>query len=468
MNKSPLHELLGAAFGNKTVAAAEMLNNMKIEKRPTVPGRPGTNLAIVHGRAVLEAKDLMRLDNTSSLCTSAGPSEGPSDGTLLKPSLDTSSNSSHEPSHTPSGTSLYEQNSTSHSTSYDTCDIFDSVSNLTRRQGAVLYYLLGRPGFIAQRQQISAATGIPLPTIRDNIVCLTNENFITKPIKYVHKSFQGFTYTVNEELCNRFLVQRGFEFDGSSPSLGTSVSTSHRTSYHPAHRPSVGTSDEASDGTSDIRARDYMPLEEGKALSLTSSKTDVPELARRQTAHLTDREADRMTGGETVGAVLADPEHLYWKDLGLTEKKLTTWMKETEMDANEMGLSLRYARFAFLKDPAKVKSPLDYFYTTIKRDGFFPKPVDYKSLRQIRIDRSTAEREARSHEDLQEERLERELAFNQIFQDKQSPEFLLLKAEVGKAGGLQLSGKFLETAMRDKFMQSQASKTDLERLFSTR
>jgi len=446
MSKSPLSGLLTAAFGEKTTAAAATLD--KMERRTPTP-----IIALVEASVSTEvpATPAMKpshdpsnsTSHDTSHDTSDGTTDGPSDGPSLaasnNPSIGTSHNPSIEPSHGAS-------DSTSHALSHDTDDIFDPVRNLNRRQGAVLYYLINRPGSIAQRQQIMAATGIPLPTIRDNIVCLTSEGFITKPVKYVYKSFQGFTYQINLVLCDRFIAERGSEFETNRPSHGPS----HEASFDPSFSPYLATSDGSSDGPSDVlRTRDYKPLEE-EALNLLPSKTVHQEQDTRHTA----RQTDRMTGGQTGRQILSDPEHLYWKDLGLTEKKVSAWMKETEMDAEEMDLSLRYARFAFLKEPGKAKSPIDLFYTIIKRDGCFLKPADYKSLRQIRIERAIAEREARIKEDLEEERLERELAFDRIFQDKQGPEFLKLKAQVVNPGGFPLSGKMLESAMREAFLSS--------------
>jgi len=513
-NKSPLSNLLFAAFGDKTAEAAEMLDKMETGRKPVAEPveRPLPALVAVPDRPAAEPDGVFPSEtpappsHVTSLNTSNKPScattgatlhdtthstlHNTSGETLHNPSHDTSDVASHVPTDDTSDeasdrlslnitnttlhdTSLIPRHDTSliprhepslvtsHNTSHEPYDIFDPVNNLNHRQGTVLYYLLHRPGYIAQRQQISAATGIPLPTIRDNIVCLTNENFITKPVKFVHKSFQGFTYTVNEELCGRFLTRRGFEFDAQGTSDRASVTTSHSTSDYPTHTSSHSTSDGAldgsSDGLSDVRARDYMPLEEERALNLTSSKTIPSGMDGRHTPPPTYHMTGGQPGRQTAGTVLSDPEHLYWKDLGLNEKKVASWMKETEMTADEMDTSLRYARFNFLKDPAKIKSPIDLFYTMIKRDGCVLRSPDYKSLRQIRTEQMQAERERRRQEDMEEEKLELDMAFDKIFQDKEGTEFKRLQAQVGRAGGMVLSGKMLEAAMREEFLKKKGA-----------
>src|SRR6185369_14520554 len=292
MSKSPLSGLLTAAFGEKTNAAAATLD--KMERRTPAPA-----ITLAPAPAESPAALAAAPSHDTSNNTSDNPSDGPSlktydaasDGTSDGPTDEASDVSAHSTSHAPSIMSALDTSHVtadapsqlpSYGTAHDTDDIFDPVRNLNRRQGMVLYYLIHRPGFIAQRQQIKAATGIPLPTIRDNIVCLTSEGFITKPVKYVYKAFQGFTYQINHELCNRFLAERGSEFDGSHtsfrpsfrPSLGTSHETSISPSHNPSLRPSVGMSDGLSDGASDAsRTHDYRLLEEEKALKLPSSKT---------------------------------------------------------------------------------------------------------------------------------------------------------------------------------------------------
>ena len=311
---------------------------------------------------------------------------------------------------------------------------------LTRNQDQVLRFLCERGGGFTNMQVLCGETGIPYGTARNAIAILEKCGYVTNKKAHKEHAFHGFIYTINEQLCAAYQMQQNGQLNEQlTQQLG---------------RQHVGQL------TGQLIGYPYLPLtrafpkvlEEGKDLNLTSSKQAIAgHLDGQPDQHLTEHPAVRP---QAQSEILSDPEHLYWKDLGLNEKKVASWMKETGMDAAEMDLSLRYARFSFLKDPGKVKSPMDLFYTIIKREGCFTPPVGYKSLKQIRLDRAVAELERKRQEDLQEEKLERDLAFDRIFQDKQSAEYLNLKAQVVTPGGLPLSGKMLESAMREAFISS--------------
>jgi len=403
-NKSPLSGLLLAAFGERTLDASATLDAM--EKRP-VP-------AVVPIRGQL--KNVGQLKEQHAGQHDGQLSEQPA-GQLteqlegqLAPVEQLVGHLSEYPAGHPDG-QLTEQVVGQPSGQLD----LQSRLLLTKNQVAILQFLYEKGGGFTNMQVLCNSTGIAYGTARHCIAILETGGYITGKKARKQHAFHGFVYTLDEQRCREQLGQLGGQVAGQLEGQLLTCAIKR-------------------------------VLEGEEAKTLLPSKSTVPTAPGQLEGQL--------TGHQKPGSFFADPEHLYWKDLGLTEKKVASWMKETEMDTEEIDLSLRYARFTFLKDPGKVKSPIDLFYTIIKRDGCFLRPSDYKSLKQIRLDRAVAERERRLQEDLQEERLDRELEFDKIFQQKDSDEFLRLKTLAGKSGGMALSGRMLETSMREAYFSS--------------
>ena len=75
---------------------------------------------------------------------------------------------------------------------------------ITEKQSMVLSFLIQEKSRITRLHDISKATGVPYGTIRKSIDTLVREKCISKPSRYRKGQFQGFSYTVNEEVCKQF------------------------------------------------------------------------------------------------------------------------------------------------------------------------------------------------------------------------------------------------------------------------
>jgi len=87
----------------------------------------------------------------------------------------------------------------------------DPVWIITLKQSKVLAFLISKNPKISKRSEVSQATQVPETTVRGCIRRLTEFGFITKPSLYRQGAAAGFQYTINEQLCNRFINERGEE-----------------------------------------------------------------------------------------------------------------------------------------------------------------------------------------------------------------------------------------------------------------
>ncbi len=242
----------------------------------------------------------------------------------------------------------------------DTIMFADPIKCLTRSQCLVLLFLIQQPG-IAQRPAISEYTGVPFGTVKDALALLTKKGFISKPQYYVNGDYRGISYVTNRALCDDFLKKRGPEFNQTVSQ--TVVQT-------------VGQTVVDSDGCSD-----------GQTVAF-SSKVLTDE-------NLTTKEAD----------IFEDPELKFWRGEGVTERQVKNWMSEFQLSREEIVLSLRYGRFDVL-ERGDVQNSANWFYKIVTKNGFYPKPANYRSLIEIKAEalqqQQTRDKEAKARLDAAE------------------------------------------------------------------
>lgn len=227
----------------------------------------------------------------------------------------------------------------------DTMMFADPVRGLTRSQCLVLLYLIQQPG-ITQRPAISEYTGVPFGTVKDALALLFKKGFISKPQYYVCGDYRGISYVINRSLCDDFLRKRGAEFNQTvgQPVNQTVIRTVSQTVVVP-------------DGYSDGQTVPF------------SSKVFKEDL--------------NLTTNSDVVGLLNDPELRFWKGEGVSEKQVQNWMAEFQMSQEEIILSMRYGRFDIL-ERGDVQNSANWFYKILTRNGFYPKPANYRSLIEIK------------------------------------------------------------------------------------
>ena len=282
-----------------------------------------------------------------------------------------------------------------------------SIPALTPAQSKVLIYLIAQGG-ITQRDAISAATDVPLGTVKHSLIQLVKHGFISKPQYYVKAAFRGISYRINLQPCYDFLCLHGGENGPQGDLTG-----------QPTGQPDVST---------------YSSSKSFKDFSTTRK----PDLWK----------------------TLDDPELGYWREVGLTEKQVLSWMGEMGLSVEVMDLCLRYARWDILFENKSIEKPLSFFYSVIKKNGFYAKPDGYRSLEQIRLEavREAIQDRERVVAELQEARerkrqADHELRFQQMLADPLGPEYQsLFQGLNGFARGLK--GKALEGALRGVFNET--------------
>jgi hypothetical protein len=270
---------------------------------------------------------------------------------------------------------------------------------------------------------------------------LAADGFISKPTKYVNRSFQGFSYTVNQGLCRQFIEKRGREFSGmkNCPTHYPTLYPSDYPTIDPTHYPTPGMSHGLSDGLSDHYS------------SSIESKTTT-------------------TAFETL--LITDPELGYWQEKGLQCQQVFKWMEETGMTEPVMLQSLKHCRFDMvdreIEETKPVQNVFNWFYSIIKRSGHYPKPTGYKSWNEKMIEIEQAlldeqEAEIKRLEELRTRRyrLEAERKFQEMMSDPGGETYKAVYARLSKFEKELGSGLSFEKAMRCRFDEFLASTVPL-------
>jgi hypothetical protein len=285
----------------------------------------------------------------------------------------------------------------------------DPVFTITDKQATILIFLIDQETGIAQKKEMTKRLGIPEGTVKDSIRVLTKYRFISKPKKFHQGRFQGFSYTINKELCNRFLAQR-----------------LHHPTNHPTNHLSAQPTDQTPFGPSDTSSSSF-------------NKTTTKKIETLLSSH---------------------PELGYWRQKGLTIKQLEQWAKITGGLENLIQ-SLCHCRFEMVDLGIEESKPIDnvfnWFFRIIERTGSYPKPKGYKSFEEKQIDETrkiVEERENRVQElkELSRKKyeLEREEQFWTMMND---PEGDLYQQCYGNLNNFEkkTKGKAFEKSMRVVF-----------------
>jgi len=421
-NITGTEELLSRVFDTQEMddVVARMKRVQSGANRPSEPATATTPSDIAKGKAPDNAKDSTlshAMSDGTTDCPTDSPTVRPIVRPTVRPSNGTTGYPADYPTHQPTvGTTSYPADWKNKAA--------DPVWALTHKQAKVLFYLINQPDSIAQRERISNETEIPFSTVKHCIKVLSADGFISKPTKYVNRSFQGFTYTVNQGLCRQFVEKRGHEFTGSGdcPALC------------PTDYPTLGLSDGTTHGLSGAMSGHY-------SSSLESNKTTTNNLE---------------------GLLKTDPEFGYWQEKGLLQQQVQKWLEETGMSLNLMIQALKYCRFDMvdnnLEESKPVQNVFNWFYTIIKRTGHYPKPPGYKSWSEKMMELEQAlieeqESELRRMEELRTRKykLDGDRRFQEMISDPDGETYKAVYARLSAFEKELAEGMAFERAMRSRF-----------------
>lgn len=131
---------------------------------------------------------------------------------------------------------------------------------------------------------------------------------------------------------------------------------------------------------------------------------------------------------KAISMMTKHPELKYWTEKGLTLKQIDKWCSDLDIDNANMCENLKFCAYDLRVNKKghdsngnPIKSAINYFYTSINKNcGFYPKPENYKSHRQMLIEknkRRLAEREKQIKE-LRDARLKKEAAEYEVLFEK--------------------------------------------------
>jgi len=295
----------------------------------------------------------------------------------------------------------------------------------TEKQGRILLYLL-QAGGKANRNNISADTGINIATVKHTMRVLAKDGYIGNVKLYVEHSLRGFTYTVNQAMCAEFASRFGRHYQANYQANNSANDTFNTLSGYPAN-----------------------------TVVNPPDNLSVPFSSSSLKLNLTTTEN-------------ADPEFGYWAATGVTERQLMNWESEFQMTRPELLQCLRYCRYDLLNNPDRqeVKSPQNWFYKTVKKAGAYPRPEGYKSLQELKIERERQELEEmeRQAQELAEIRRKKKIAlldlqFQRILSDE-GDEYQALLAEI-KGLAKEVGGRVLESSLRAKYFEKNGVETHI-------
>lgn len=263
---------------------------------------------------------------------------------------------------------------------------------LTENQGRILEYLYEVAGGLTNVDTICSETVIAYGTVRKCIDVLLKEGYIISKKRFNGHAFNGFEYSMNNHLCSLYLAQvRGGRSEGQSRGR--------------LHGQSVGQT---------------IGLSDGRAITPFSS-----------------RFSEDLKPTTTETGVLNDPELRFWAGEGVTEKQVNNWMSEFQMSQDEIVLSLRYGRFDIL-ERGDVQNSANWFYKILTKNGFYPRPANYRSVVEIRAEALLQQQKRDREAQANLEAIDFEVKFQEFLANKDASLYQELFSQVGNFAKEQL------------------------------
>jgi len=286
-------------------------------------------------------------------------------------------------------------------------------------QGRLLLFLYEKGGGLTNMDIVVAETGVAYGTARAGIDVLIREGYITYKARHNGHNFRGFEYAMNNHLCSLYAAR--IHGDQNEQSAGQTIRQSSNQTINQTMRQVIGQTG-------------------NQALAVVSSYKDL-QSTTTENLETTD--------------LLRDPELAYWKEKGVSNRKIHDWADEFQMPVDQVIQSLKYCRYEMVvlnqEEEKQIAKPDNWFYKIMQRSGVYPKPTNYKSLVEIRAEQM--EQAAREAAEARERQIaaEQELAFQNILSNTTSDAYKELLSRVSDFAR-EMGGKALETAMREIFI----------------
>jgi hypothetical protein len=223
----------------------------------------------------------------------------------------------------------------------------------TEKQGRVLLYLI-EAGGRTKREIIANDTGVNIATVKYSLRVFVKDGFISPTNLDVNHTMRGFTYALNPHLCNEYAARV----------IGSGYTPITNQANHPTNDP--------------VRYPVNKPV-----FNPTNRPVSHPVSSPAHPFSSKVFEDENLTTSKP--GLLNEPELRFWAGEGVTERQVVNWMAEFQLSEEEIVMSLRYGRFDIL-ERGDVQNSANWFYKIMTRNGFYPRPPNYRSLLEIRAE----------------------------------------------------------------------------------
>lgn len=292
----------------------------------------------------------------------------------------------------------------------------------TEKQGRVLIYLI-EAGGRTKRETIANDTDVNIATVKYALRVFVKDGYISPTTLDINHTMRGFAYSLNPHLCNEYI----------SRIKGAGYTSLIHPAYYPVNKP------------------DHYPVNK-TYIKPDNRSVHYPD--NSQNSPFSSKVFKEDLNLTTTGTgIFEDPELKFWKGEGVTEKQVQNWMTEFQLSHDEIVMSLRYGRFDIL-ERGDVNNSANWFYKILTRNGFYPKPANYRSLPEIKAEALIQQQERDREARLKIEAVEFEAKFQAFLEDSDSPIFKELFDKIGSFAKEQFKdGERMaaEIALKDLF-----------------
>lgn len=335
------------------------------------------------------------------------------------------------------------------------------VLTLTYIQAAVLDHLI-KAGGTTNARNISVATHIVVPSVRDALRRLEKRGFIAKPVAVRDATFQGFSYVLNKTLVQYFLDIGGVEqsnYTGSNNDYNTVLQTDRQTvlqsDCHTVRQPD-GQTTHSSSSLKELTTTTQNQQTVSPSYSQTVIPSDNMPITRSDNNAI--RPSDSGAIKPSGSFVLSGLVESFWgvDGEGLQESQAQKWCEQFEVEPAAMRQMLEWARHDLEINGKREdvrKDPISWFFGHLRQTGgYYPRPANYKSPLELRAEAMEQEIASQKAAMLRVRTAELEGQFQQILANPTSGEY---RSVFSRLNGFEqtLDGSDLEQALRTKYLE---------------
>ena len=264
---------------------------------------------------------------------------------LTQPHNHTSTQAYNQPhNHTTKHTTTQSSNiKTNHTPTQPINQSTNQPPNLNNKQFEILRYIyFNRPFKVKGKNGLEGILNINYGNVRNSLVSLTKKSYIEKPFMVYNSCFNGSTCRVNEDIC--------FALFGKTNIVQPNNHTTDHTIKQPHNQIFNSATDQPHNRSTTQPNNSYIS---SSSLIKTTTKLNNYNL----------------------------PEFKFWIETGVTEKQISGWLEEFEIEEFLMLNFLRYAEFDLVdnKKITNVPNPAGWLYRTLKKNHSYNKPKNFKS-----------------------------------------------------------------------------------------